>query len=74
MFHLSAKVICQSDFHVILGAQFEVRFFFAFEFASILLLGKSLMRNKNGHFHQRALFFHLTSSLPRAQRGPGHTH
>ena len=32
-------------------------FSFACEFASILLLGKSLMRDKNGHFHQRALSF-----------------
>ena len=44
---------------------------FAREFAAILLLVKSFMRDKNGR--QRSLFFHLISSLPRAQRGRWHS-
>ena len=44
MFHHIAKLIWQSDIHVILGAQFEVPFFFTF----ILLLEKKFVRDTHG--------------------------
>ena len=69
MFHHIAKLIWQSDIHVILGAQFEVPFFFClwvyihFAFGKEICEGYAWMGRNPGHFGQRALLLEPCSAI-----------